>query len=146
MAKQNREILSRNVFLNLTRIHDRLSAEFNALFKSVGLTAPSYNVLRILIGGPEGGVPCQYIVDRLLTRVPDVTRLVDRIVKVGLVTRSQGLTDRRIVMIKVTAKGRKVCRSIDGPIVDLHRAQFKKMPVGQLEQLNKSLAEIVSTL
>ena len=143
MATRRRDILARDTYLNLVRVHERLSADFSDLFREAGLTAAQYNVLRILLGGPSEGAPCQYIGERLLNRVPDVTRLVDRMQEAGLVSRSRSAEDRRVVLVRVTAKGTKLCRGLDGPVMKLHRRQFERLSARSLAAINESLEEVL---
>ncbi len=144
MASPPKDILSRDAFLNLVRLHERLNCEFTELFRGEGLTQAWYNVLRILRGGPRTGAPCQYIGERLLTRVPDVTRLIDRMVAAGLVERERDEEDRRVVLVRVTAEGRSICRRLDGPVMDLHKKQFAHVKASDLERLNRSLLDALS--
>ena len=128
MSRRDSATLSRDAYLNLVRAHELLVGQFDALFRAHGLTQTQYNALRILRGGPREGYPCQAIGERLLTRVPDVTRLIDRLEKAGLVSRARGKEDRRVVLIKLTAKGRRLCDSLDEPVEQLHREQFPGIP------------------
>ena len=142
--KRKRDILARDTFLNVLRVHEKLSTDFNELFREAGLTMSQYNVLRILLGGPPEGAPCQYIRDHLLTRVPDVTRLVDRMESAGLVSRHRGEEDRRVVLVRVTAKGTRVCRKLDDPVLELHVAQLEKIPSTVLTAVNEGLERILA--
>lgn len=144
MTNTRKEILSRDLYLNIVRAHDRLTLTFAELFRSVGLSSQQYNVLRILVGGPKEGAPCQYVVDRLLTRVPDLTRLVDRMVKSGLVSRSRGLEDRRVVLVQVTPQGARICRDLEEPVMEIHRAQFQSLTLKSLATLNAGMEEILN--
>src|SRR5262245_31239234 len=74
-------------FLNMQRTTDRLAAGFDRLFHDHSLTPAQYNVLRILRGAGGDGLPCLEIADRMITRDPDITRLVDRLEKAALVER-----------------------------------------------------------
>ncbi len=141
---RSREILTRDTYLNLVRAHEQLSADFSELFRSSGLTSAQYNVLRILLGGPKEGAPCQYIGERLINRVPDVTRLIDRMVAAELVTRQRSGTDRRVGLVWVTAKGTKLCRSLDGPTMELHQEQLRRIPTKTLRALNEGLEAILA--
>ena len=141
MTVRTRELLSRDTLLNLLRLHDRLNAEFVDLFKGAGLTQAQYNVLRILSGAPKKGVPCQYVGEHLLTRVPDVTRLIDRMVSAELVRRDRSEEDRRVVLLRVTARGRRVCAGLTEPVMALHRGQFTHMSRKALAALNEGLEE-----
>ena len=139
MTAKRRDILARDTYLHLLRVHEALTDEFNALFKSEGISSPQYNVLRILAGGPIGGAPCQYIKDRLINRVPDVTRLVDRMQVAGLTSRHQDENDRRVVLVKLTAKGSKLCKRLDLPLMTMHRQQFDGLSRSRLEELHDTL-------
>ena len=139
MPQRTREVLSRDTFLQLVRLHDRLTGEFARLFKSEGLTQAQYNVLRILAGAPTGGVPCQYVGERLITRVPDVTRLLDRMVAQEWVSRERSDTDRRVVLVAITAQGRRLCAQLEEPVLELHRRQFGGLSRVQLQELLQGL-------
>ncbi|MFT7618275.1 MAG: DNA-binding MarR family transcriptional regulator [Planctomycetota bacterium] len=144
MTKTRKELLSRDLYLNIVRAHDRLTQKFTELFKSAGVSSQQYNILRILIGGPKEGASCQYVVDRLLTRVPDLTRLVDRMVKSGLVSRTRGVEDRRVVLIRATSKGTHLCSDLDEPVMEIHRAQFESMTSKSLAAMNAGMDEILN--
>ena len=143
MSYTRREILSRDLYLNLVRVHERLTTEFNALFKREGLTSAQYNVLRILVGGPRGGASCHYIKERLLTRVPDVTRLLDRMESSDLITRERSDEDRRVVLVRVSAKGAKECRRLEGPLMATHLRQLEGVSGKTLTALNDQLTELL---
>lgn len=101
----------------------RLSDEI--LFKPAGITDQQFNVLRILKGGPEEGYLIREIRRRIISRSADVPRLVDRMVKAGLVRRQEDPNDRRGCLVKLTPEGRvlearlapvhtALCRAVDG--------------------------------
>jgi DNA-binding MarR family transcriptional regulator len=145
MSERHEDLQARDVYLNVVRAHEKLSAEFTALFKPHGLTQAQYNVLRILIGGPGEGVSCHYVGERLLNRLPDVTRLLDRMEKAGLVQRNRSREDRRVVVVKVTSKGRKLCERLARPVMDLHHRQVAHLPRKAVRALNEHLAELLET-
>jgi len=101
----NRALLSRDVLLDLLRLHEELLADVTALLKEHGVTAPQYNVLRILRGAGPGGLTGTGLAAAMITRVPDVTRLVDRLEGAGLVRRERCREDRRVVHVRVEAAG-----------------------------------------
>ena len=142
MTKQD-DLTARDAYLDLVRAYERLSGEFAALFREHDLTQAQYNVLRILLGGPTEGASCQYVGERLLTRVPDVTRLIDRMAAAGLVTRSRSAEDRRVVLIQVTEAGKTLCRKLARPVMNLHRDQFAHMAKGTVAGLSRALRQIV---
>src|SRR5277367_6656428 len=88
-------------FLDLLRTCDLLSRGPAQLLKSEELSSTQYNVLRILRGAPPG-LPCGEIANRMITRDPDITRLLDRLEKRQLISRSREAKDRRTVMARIT--------------------------------------------
>ena len=126
-------------FLNLIRTATLLQADFERLFKQSGLSEPKYNVLRILRGAGPQGLPSTEIADRMVTLVPDITRLVDRLEAAGLVERSRTNEDRRVVIVRITAKGLEVLSSLDGPITQLHVRQLGHLSRKELEEFNRLL-------
>lgn len=81
-----------------------------------GITLQQYNVLRILKGAKDEGLPTLEIGDRMLERTPGVTRLVDRLVRKGYVRRARSKTDRRVVMCFLTPAGSEIVDSLDDPV------------------------------
>src|SRR5487761_592966 len=94
-------------FLELLRTTDMLSRGLVRVLKPEKLSATQYNVLRILRGTPQG-LPCGEIAARMITRDPDVTRLLDRLEKRGLISRCRATKDRRTVMTRITREGLKL--------------------------------------
>lgn len=133
------------VYLNLAYTHAQLAAAFAQLFKAHGLSEATYNILRVLRGvrkHPEHGrdaLPCGEIGERLVTRVPDVTRLIDRLVTAGLVDRIRGEADRRVVLARITTKGLALLRKLDGPVLQLHDQTLGHLSRGELADLNQLL-------
>ena len=111
------------LFLDLLRTCDLLSRRPAQLLKTEDLSATQYNVLRILRGSPEG-LPCGEIAARMITRDPDVTRLLDRMEKRGLISRSRDNKDRRTVIGRITPEGLKLLVRLDEPIQEIHRKQL----------------------
>ena len=95
------------MFLELLRTTDMLSRGLIHVLKAEDLSATQYNVLRILRGAPEG-LPCGEIASRMITRDPDITRLLDRMEKRSLISRCRETKDRRMVMARITSEGLKV--------------------------------------
>ena len=132
-------------YLNLAYTHAQLAARFAQLFKAHGLSEATYNILRVLRGvrkHPENdrdALPCGEIGERLITRVPDVTRLIDRLVKAGLVDRIRGQADRRVVLARITTQGLALLRKLDGPVLGLHEQTLGHLTRSELKQLNQLL-------
>ncbi len=110
-------------FLDLLRTTDMLSRGLIPVLKAEDLSATQYNVLRILRGAPEG-LPCGEIANRMITRDPDVTRLLDRLEKRALISRCRETKDRRTVMTQITRTGLKMLARLDRPVQAGHRRQL----------------------
>ena len=127
------------VFLELVRTADILSRRPSEVFKAVELSPTQYNVLRILRGAAEP-LTCGEIAKRMITRDPDITRLVDRLEKRGLTSRSRESRDRRTVLVQITEEGLQLLASLDRPIQDAHRSQLAHLGEKRLKQLSKLLS------
>lgn len=128
----------------MQRLALTLSHDVFELFKQHGLSAPQFNILRILRGaaqGGEDGLACGEIGERLLAQAPDLTRLLDRMAAQGLVRRERGSRDRRVVTTHVTGKGLAVLADLDAPLAELHVRHFEHLEKEQLEALNTLLAK-----
>ncbi len=121
-------------FLELWRSADQLSRGLVPILKAEDLSMTQYNVLRILRGSPEG-LPCGEIGNRMITRDPDITRLLDRLEKRGLISRRREARDRRMVLTRITAAGLSVLARLDGPILDAHRRQMGHLGRERLRML-----------
>jgi DNA-binding MarR family transcriptional regulator len=128
-------------YLNLLRTTTVLFAEFERLFKDAGLSEPQYNVLRILRGAGGDGLPCTEIGGRMITRVPDITRLVDRLEAAGFVERARTSEDRRVVLVKVTRKGLDVLARLDEPVTTMNRQLLGHMTRDELDELSRLLVK-----
>ena len=126
-------------YLNLLRTTAVLYAQFEALLKQAGLSEPQYNVLRILRGVGGCGLPSSEVGARMITRVPDVTRLVDRLEAAGLVERCRIAQDRRVVQVKITAKGLAALAELDEPLVTLNKKLLAHMTRKELDDLIRLL-------
>ena len=98
-----------------------------------------YNVLRILRGAEPAGLCRNELRDRMLTRMPDVTRLLDRMEEAGLVARSRDNEDRRMVSTRITKAGRQLVDALDSPVGQLHRRRFGHLTDEQLSSLSELL-------
>ena len=108
--------------------------------RAFGITPSQYNVLRILRGAGEGGLCRHEVADRLVTQVPDVTRLLDRMEEGGLVVRERSAEDRRLVSTRVTSQGLALLDRIDEPMARLHERQLAHLTPEQLRTLIDLLA------
>ena len=121
-------------FLELMRTTDMLSRSLAPLLKAEELSSTQYNVLRILRGAPEG-LPCGEIGTRMITRDPDITRLLDRLEKRGLVSRCRETKDRRMVLTRITDAGLELLARLDEPVQEAHRAQLGHLGRERLQEL-----------
>jgi DNA-binding MarR family transcriptional regulator len=128
-----------DAFLDLLRTTDMLSRGMVGILKSEDLSSTQYNVLRILRGAPEG-LACGEIANRMITRDPDVTRLLDRLEKRELISRCRETKDRRTVMARITPEGLKLLARLDEPVLAGHRRQLGHLGRERL----KALAELLS--
>jgi DNA-binding MarR family transcriptional regulator len=133
-------------FLDLLRTCDLLSRGPAQVLKKEDLSATQYNVLRILRGAPEG-LPCGEISNRMITRDPDITRLLDRLEKRGMISRCRETTDRRMVMARITPDGLKLLARLDEPVEETHRKQLGHLGKHRLwilaELMEAARAEVV---
>lgn len=108
------------LILGLLAVYEHVRDRFQDLFREHRLTPGQYNVLRILRGaGSSGHARCS-IAQRMIDRSPDVTRILDRLVKAGHVKRSAGSLDRRTSIARITPSGLALLRKLDGPVSALH--------------------------
>lgn len=138
--RQRAACLEEVVFLELCRTTDILSRRVAEVLKAEGLSPNQYNVLRILRGSPEG-LPCGEIGNRMITRDPDITRLLDRLEKRGLIVRSREARDRRMVMAAITPTGMELLARLDEPAREVHRSQLGHLGRERLDTL-KSLLQL----
>lgn len=131
-------LVEREVMLNLTRTYSVLNDQLQLILKSFGLTGPQYNALRILRGHGTP-VSINQIGDEMITRQPDMPRLIDRLVTTELVSKRRCDVDRRVVWVTLTKKGATLLKQIDAPLDAKHREQFKHLKPEQLDQLNELL-------
>ncbi len=148
--------LEGEVFLVLLRAADSLLRQAEELLKTAGLSHTQYNVLRILRGAKrkaghgaaqepkDGGLPCGEIAARMITRDPDITRLLDRLEGRGLVARSRQRQDRRVVQARITPAGMKLLEELDEPVDALHRQQLRGISAEHLQTLLQLLEEVRS--
>ena len=134
--------LENRIFVALLQAADSLGQEAEQLLKAAGLTAAQYNVLRILRGAEPEGLPCRGIGDRMISHDPDMTRLLDRMEKRGLITRERQSDDRRVVKTRITAQGLSLLKTFDQPVHNLHKRQFRHMSATRLKILYDLLEEV----
>ena len=127
--------LQEEALLNIVRTSATMTDDMEELLKQRGITNTQYNVLRILRGAEPDGLCRNELRDRMLTRMPDVTRLLDRMEEAGLVARSRDNEDRRLVSTRITPAGRKLVDELDAPVQAYHRTRMAHVSDEQLQTL-----------
>jgi DNA-binding MarR family transcriptional regulator len=125
--------------LNLVRTASLVADALELLLKPHGISPAQYNVLRILRGAAPQGLGRNEIRSRLVARMPDVTRLLDRMEQAGLVRRERDVEDRRCVPTYLTEQGRALLERLDAPIAESHHRHLGHLSVGQLRTLTELL-------
>lgn len=126
-------------YLALWRTYDRLRALEDELFARFELTAQQYNLLRLLRAAHPQAVPTLRVADRLVSRAPDITRMVDRLEARGLLVRSRAAEDRRSVLVCITGAGLEMLDEIAGPLRECHRRQLGHLSSAELRALTALL-------
>jgi len=131
--------LEDEALVSLQRTADRLQGRLGDMLKPHGLSPTQYNALRILRGAGDEGRSCSEIAERMINRDPDITRLVDRLERRGLVKRSRDGKDRRVITTRITPTGLDLLRSLDRLIEEFNRKLLGHMGDEQLRTLIKLL-------
>jgi DNA-binding MarR family transcriptional regulator len=133
--------LEQEAALNLRRTADLMDQQVTDLLRGASLTPTQYNVLRILRGAGASGLAAGEIGERMLTRGCDITRLLDRLETQGLLQRSRGKEDRRVVTVTITQGGLDLLAELDSPMAVLHVRQLHHLGPAKLRQLIELLGE-----
>ena len=128
--------------LSVLRTAAVLEHQLTEVLKPYGITHTQYNVLRILRGAGADGLCGREVGERMVSRVPDVSRLLDRMEETGLISRERDPGDRRHVTARITRKGLGMLEQATPELEAFERARAGKIPTGQLQQL----IEVLSTV
>ena len=126
---------AQEAFLNLQRTADALMRGLEETLKPSGLTQTQYNVLRILRGAGASGLLCREVSERMVTREPDMTRLLDRLETRGLVTRSRDRKDRRAITVRITGPGVELLARLDDAVAERHMRQLAHLGNARIRSL-----------
>jgi DNA-binding MarR family transcriptional regulator len=137
--------LAEETFLNVVRTADRLVRTVDLLLRRHGLTFTQYNVLRILRGAGDSGANGRDIAGRTINPEPDITRLLDRMEKRGLIRRCRHDRDRRFVTAWITGPGLEILAALDEPVARLHREQFAALSKAELKKIVAGLEKARSS-
>jgi DNA-binding MarR family transcriptional regulator len=135
--KQNKPFISieQEALLSVVRTSAQLMDRFELFLRPHGITATQYNVLRILRGAEPGGLCRNELRDRMLTRMPDVTRLLDRMEEAGLVERTRDTDDRRMVTSRITRKASQLLATLDPLVAANEKTYFSGISREQIQTL-----------
>ncbi len=130
------------VYLNLWRAFDRLRSIEDELFGPLGITSQQYNVLRLLESHHPVSVPTLTIAERMISKAPDITRMLDKLEKAALIKRTRPVENRRQVLINITEAGHKLIDEIAGPLQHCHEKQLGHLNQDELQQLVSLLRKV----
>lgn len=134
--------LEQEVYLNLWRAYDRLRAFEDEVFGPSGITSQQYNVLRLLASHNPEAVPTLTIADKMISKAPDITRMLDRLETALLIQRTRPVVNRRQVLINITAAGLRLLDEISEPLHRCHSKQLGHLDRDELEQLAVLLRKV----
>lgn len=136
------------VAVRAVRLGDALLTRMTQLLTEFGITALQYNVLRTLyVRDAEGeGLSVGTIGSALVTDAPDVSRLIDRLEKLGHLERIRKADDRRVVRVRLTDKGFELVERIHTPLIAHHRALFSRISKSELERIAGDLGKLVEEI
>ena len=127
--------------LAIMRTSDLLENRLARLLREHGLTLTQYNVLRILRG--EGKpMPCLEVADRMIQVAPAITRVVDQLLNLELITKTQSAQDRRVFAIEQTPAATRLLKKLDQPVLDLHKSLLANASKADLKSLNRILETV----
>lgn len=132
--------LEEEALLSIERTAAVVGHQVAEVFRPYGVTQTQYNVLRILRGAGERGLCRNEVRDRLISQVPDVTRLLDRMEEAGLVERERDAEDRRLVNTRITRDGLRLLAELDVPLAEFQRGLIGHLSREQLRTLIDLLA------
>lgn len=138
---QRFDSVEQEAFLNLWRTYDRLRMLEDETFAQFELTAQQYNVLRLLKAVHPDLLPTLAIAERLVSRAPDITRMLDKLEQRDWIRRDRSSTDRRSVLIGITEAGLAVVEAIAEPLRLCHEKQLGHLPPDRLKKLVALLRE-----
>lgn len=130
-------------FVGLLVAAERAVQQLDEACGEHGITHTQYNVLRILRGVHPDGHPRFEIANRLITRAPDVTRLLDRLERQGLIERGWAKANRRHSIARITRKGLDLLREVDPKVAQVRAATLARLSDEQLKQLARAFDTMV---
>lgn len=139
VTRRKFDSVEQSAYLNLWRTYDLLKAYEDRLFSEYDLSAQQYNTLRLLKAVHPARLPTLELGARLVSRAPDMTRLLDRLEARGLIDRERLPENRRVVEIGITPEGVKLLNTLSRQVTECHSRQLGHMSADELETLNRLL-------
>lgn len=139
VTETGKYVPEQQAYLNLIRTAEVLSQRVGDLMSGYGISGKQYNVLRSIRRGGDEGLSISQISEQMTDPRADVTRLLDRLVRDGLVDRQPDEADRRVVRTYLTQAGSNLLKAIDEPLLETHRDQFAHLSKPEIEQLTNLL-------
>ncbi len=142
--KQTKPFASRSqeAVVSLMRTADLVRRMVGGIVEPHGITPQQYNVLRILRGAGECGLPTLEIAERMIEQTPGITRLIDRLEAKHLVSRERCLTDRRQVFCRITGPGLELLARLDAPLNETDHEVLSGLDRRELAQLVELLDRV----
>jgi DNA-binding MarR family transcriptional regulator len=138
-ARSRFDSLEQEAFLNLWRTYDRLRALEEELFSQFDLSAQQYNALRLLRAVHPQSMPTLALGAKLISRAPDMTRLLDKLEARDLVHRERRHENRRVVEVAITTEGLKLLKKLDPPVAACAKQQLGHLDARSLQSLTDLL-------
>ncbi|MFO0939514.1 MAG: MarR family transcriptional regulator [Pirellulales bacterium] len=130
--------VEQEAMLAVMRTSDLLENRMARLLRENGLTLTQYNVLRILRGEGQP-MPCLEVANRMIQVAPAITRVVDQLLALDLITKTQASHDRRVFEIELTPSANKLLKKLDQPVLDLHAVLLSNVSKADLKSLIRIL-------
>jgi DNA-binding MarR family transcriptional regulator len=141
LAKRRRfDSLAQEAYLHLWRTYDRLKLLEDELFQPFGLSAQQYNTLRLLEFAAPAPLSVQQLAEKLISRAPDMTRLLDRLEAGGWISRARPANNRRVVEVSLTETGRTLLSELAEQVSDCHERQLGHLTAAQQRELIQLLS------
>ena len=137
---------SAEAFLSIMRTAAILEHQVGEVLRPYGITATQYNVLRILRGAGSRGLCGRDVAERLVSQVPDVSRLLDRMEEMGLVRRERDEADRRHVTARISEQGFSLLEKVTPELEAVEVARFSRLSSESVQTLILALAEVRSSV
>ncbi len=131
---------AQEAYLRLWRVYDRLKLIEEELFAAYDLSSQQYNTLRLLCAALPGSMGTLELASRLISRAPDITRLVNKLEERTWVERQRDDSDRRNIRIRITPAGAHLLQQLEGPLAAVHERQLGHLPASELNALIAALS------